>query len=233
MAENVIKKGDFVELEYTGWTEEGFIFDTTDEKIAKDNQLFLEGIEYAPIIISVGRNNLISGLDKALEGKEVGKEYSVELNPEDAFGKRLPEAIRLVSLAQFRKHKLNPAPGMEIDIDGKRGVIKSVSGGRVLVDMNHPLAGKKVTYKFKVNRIVENEEEKVNAVIKRMIGFSGITAEVNDKTATIKHNFELPQEVMDLIKKEITESCNIEEVIFKKEEKKEEKDETKGTSENP
>ncbi|MDK2908291.1 MAG: hypothetical protein PWQ87_749 [Candidatus Woesearchaeota archaeon] len=235
MAENVIKRGNFVELEYTGWTEDGFIFDTTDEKVAKDNQLFLEGIEYTPVIVCVGRNNLIPGLDKALEGKEVGKEYNIELNPEDAFGKRLPEAIKLVSLAQFRKHKLNPSQGMEIEIDGKRGVVKSVSGGRVLVDMNHPLAGKKLTYKFKVNRIVENEEEKVNAIIKRMIGISEIKAEVNDKTATIKHNFELPQEVMDLIKKEITESCNIEEVIFKKEEtkkEKEEKDETKRTSED-
>lgn len=229
MAENVIKKGNFVELEYTGWTEDGFIFDTTDEKIAKDNQLYLEGIEYAPVIICVGRNNLIPGLDKALEGKEVGKEYTVELAPEDAFGKRLPEAIKLVSLAQFRKHKLNPSPGMEIEIDGNRGVVKSVSGGRVLVDMNHPLAGKNLTYKFKANRIVENEGEKVNAVIKRMIGISNLKAEVDGRVATIKHNIEIPQEIMDLIKKEIKDSCNIDEVIFKKKEK-EENEETKGES---
>ncbi|MDI3473729.1 MAG: hypothetical protein PWR30_52 [Candidatus Woesearchaeota archaeon] len=229
MAENVIKKGDFVELEYTGWTEDGFIFDTTDEKIAKDNQLYLEGIEYAPVIICVGRNNLIPGLDKALEGKEVGKEYTVELAPEDAFGKRLPEAIKLVSLAQFRKHKLNPSPGMEIEIDGNRGVVKSVSGGRVLVDMNHPLAGKNLIYRFKANRIVENEGEKVNAVIKRMIGISDLKAEVDGRVATIKHNIEIPQEIMDLIKKEIKDSCNIDEVVFKKEEKKKEKEENEET----
>ena len=77
-----IKKQDFVEIEYTGkLKEENIIFDTTDEKVAKENKL--HGHDYGPIIICVGEEQLLKGIDKNIEGKEIGKEYDIDVNPDN------------------------------------------------------------------------------------------------------------------------------------------------------
>ena len=62
-----LKKTDFVEIEYTASTDNQ-VFDTTDEKLAKENDL--EGSSYGPITICIGEGLVLPGLDKALEGKE-------------------------------------------------------------------------------------------------------------------------------------------------------------------
>ena len=49
-----VKKGDFVKLSYTGRLDNGDVFDTTSEDVAKDNGLFAEGVSYAPITIIAG-----------------------------------------------------------------------------------------------------------------------------------------------------------------------------------
>ena len=68
-----IKKGDFIEIEYTGrLKEEGFVFDTTDEKIAKEHDLYNSKAAYGPLTICVGEHHVIHGLDEALIGKEKG-----------------------------------------------------------------------------------------------------------------------------------------------------------------
>jgi FKBP-type peptidyl-prolyl cis-trans isomerase SlyD len=222
-----VEKDRFVELDYTGKTEEGFIFDTTDEKLAKENGLYSEKKKYEPIVICVGKNHVLEGLDEALIGKEVGKEYSIELTPEKAFGKRTPSLIKLVSLAQFKKHNLNPTPGMQVEIDGKTGFIKSISGGRVLVDFNHPLAGKNIKYDVKVNRIVDDDKEKIDAILKIRLGLPEIKSKIEDGKAIIGLDFELPQQIKTPLEEEIKESTGkVKEVIFK-EKKKEKQDNTK------
>ena len=67
-----ISKGDFVEIEYTGKVkEDGTIFDTTYEKVAKENQL--HGHDFGPIVICIGEEHVLKGIDKNLEGKEADK----------------------------------------------------------------------------------------------------------------------------------------------------------------
>ena len=69
-----LKEKDFIELEYTGkLKDDNAIFDTTDEKIAKDNDLFQENAEYKPITICIGQGQIIKGLDQSLPGKETEK----------------------------------------------------------------------------------------------------------------------------------------------------------------
>ena len=72
-----VQKNDFVEIEFTGKAN-GNIFDTTNKEEAK--QIGLEA-DVKPMIISVGNQMLIKGLDEALESKEKGKKYSIHLTP--------------------------------------------------------------------------------------------------------------------------------------------------------
>lgn len=105
----------------------------------------------------------VRGVDNFLIGKEVG-EYQISLSPEEAFGKRDPKEIRMIPVKNFHDHKLNPIPGSVFNFDGKLAKVLTVSGGRVIVDFNNPLAGKNVEYKIKILRKVEDLNEKIKAL---------------------------------------------------------------------
>ncbi|RMD45731.1 peptidylprolyl isomerase [Candidatus Pacearchaeota archaeon] len=158
-----VEKGNFIEIEFTGKiSETGKVFDTTNKKVAQESGIDTKDIK--PFLLCVGHKMLPPGLDSDLKGKEVGKEYEVELNPEAAFGRRNPTLVQTVPLKFFQSQNINPQRGMQLSIDGKLARVLSSSGGRVLVDFNHPLAGKKVTYTYKILRMITDEKEKVNAL---------------------------------------------------------------------
>ena len=65
----------------------------------------------------------------------------------------------------FIEHKINPIPGAVLTFDNKLGKVLTVSGGRIMVDFNNPLAGKEVVYKVKILRKVDNIDEKIKSLI--------------------------------------------------------------------
>ena len=145
-----IKKGDFVEFDFVGRVKiTNQVFDLSVADVAKKENIFREGHEYKPLAICAGAGHIIPGLDKALIGKEFGKEYEFDLPPEQGFGKRNPKLISLTSLSVFRKKNINPVPGMQLDLDGRIATVRSVTGGRVVLDYNPPLAGKELHYWIK------------------------------------------------------------------------------------
>lgn len=198
-----IKKRDFVEIEYTGkLKEENVIFDTTDEKIAKENKL--HNHDYGPVTICVGEEQLLKGLDKNIEGKEIGKEYSFEIKPEDAFGKKDAKLIQMIPISKFKQQKIQPMPGMQLNIDGVVGTVKIASGGRTLVDFNHPLAGKELSYKIKINKKITDDKEKLSSYLKLSIG-KNFEAEIINNNAKIILKNEIPKEIKERLSKKITE----------------------------
>ena len=201
-----INKKDFVELEYTGKTkDDNTVFDTTDEKVAKDNELQTENAKYGPVVICVGESQVLPGLDKNLEGKETGKEYSVELKPEDAFGKKDAKLIQLVQTSKFIKQNIQPMPGLQLNIDGMMATIKTVSGGRTLVDFNHPLAGKDIIYTFKINKVLTDDKEKLKSYLKLGLALEDVDVELKEGNADIKLKKDIPKEAKDQLNKKITE----------------------------
>lgn len=201
-----ISKRDFVEIEYTGKTkDDNLIFDTTDEKTAKDNNIHNENMAYGPVIICLGENQVLAGLDKNLEGKETEKEYTVELKPEEAFGKKDAKLIQLVQTSKFLKQNIQPMPGLQVNIDGMMAVIKSVSGGRTLVDFNHPLSGKEITYAVKVNKIITDDKEKLKAYLKLSLALKDVELELKEGEAKVSIKKELPKEVKDKLNEKIKE----------------------------
>lgn len=158
-----IKEKDFVEIEFTGKIKDSQeIFDSNIQEDIKKANLDIKEIK--PFILSVGQKMLPSGFDQDLIEKEINKEYTLELKPEDAFGKRDKELIKMVPTRLFLEQRINPQRGMQLNLDGQIVKILSNSGGRTLIDFNHPLAGKEVIYNYKINRIVKNENEKIDAL---------------------------------------------------------------------
>jgi len=210
-----IKKHDFIEIEYTGKIkEDNIVFDTTDEKVAKENNLETHS-GYEPIIICVGEEQLLKGIDKNLEGKDTGKEYDIELKPEDAFGNKNAKLIQLIPTSKFKQQNVQPMPGMQLNIDGMVGTIKTVSGGRTLVDFNHPLAGKELLYKIKINRKITDDKEKLKGYLKLSLGTKDFDAEINNNNAKIKLKNEIPKESEERLSKKIIELIpNIKKVDF-------------------
>lgn len=196
-----IEKGTFIELDYTGKLEDGGVFDTTKESVAKEAGLDPKAT-YKPSVICVGEHHILPGLDTFLIGKEPGT-YTVELEPEQAFGKKDAKLLKLIPLTKFTENQIKPFIGLEVNIDGNYGVVRSLSGGRVTVDFNHPLASRNVTYDLHVHRVVHSTQEQVAAVLD-VIGLHHHGVSVDGETAIIKVHSELPEPVTDRLTKVIT-----------------------------
>ena len=108
---------------------------------------------------------LLPALDKFLVGKEIGKNYHIELSPDEAFGQRKKEFIRTMPMSVFVKQKINPQPGMVFSFDNMPARISAVSGGRVIVDFNNPLAGKYLVYDLSVKNKISDDNEKISTLI--------------------------------------------------------------------
>lgn len=158
----VLKEKDFIEVEFSARVKDGELFDTTNKKEAKILGIKEELVK--PLILSIGQEMVIAGLDKDFLGKELDKEYTIEINPEEAFGKRDPLLIQMISLNNFKEQKVMPQRGMQFSLDGKIARVLSVSGGRVLLDFNHELAGKRIVYNYKILRKVEDKKEQIDSL---------------------------------------------------------------------
>ena len=198
----IIKKYDFVEIEYTGKIKESnTIFDTTEEKVAKENGLYEKGAEYSPAIICIGENHILKGLEEQIIGKETEKEYTFEISSNNAFGKKDAKLIQLMPTSKFRQQNIQPVPGLQLNIDGVFGVVKTVSGGRCLVDFNHPLAGKDLTYNVKINKIVSDDKEKLNSLLKANIRTKDAEIEIKEGLASIKLKYGIPKQTQEDLRK--------------------------------
>ncbi len=191
--ENKVSKNDFIEIDFTGkvfGTDE--IFDTTVLDIAKKAKFNIDNLK--PTILSVGKQMILPGLDNDLEGKEIGKSYSVDIKPEHAFGKRNPQMVRMIPIKQFIEQKIYPQKGMQLSLDGQVAKVLSNSGGRVLVDFNNPLSGKQVTYDYKILRKISDSKEQINAVqdflFRKQFDFSILENEKDKKKVV---NFKVPK----------------------------------------
>jgi len=226
MEKEKVKKDDFVEIEYTAKVD-GIVFDTTNEAAAKANNIFDENASYKPVIICVGQANVIKGIDEGIIGKEVEKTYNLHINPEDGFGKKNPKMLQLISTSKFLKEEIRPMPGLQVNVDGIFGVVKAVSGGRTIVDFNHPLAGKELDYEVNVKRIVIDTKEKLEAIVRLRLGLKEFSADIVDGNAEIIVKEEINEKIRSLFEEEVKKLVpEIKKLDFKQEEKKD-KEKTK------
>lgn len=207
------KENDFIEINYIARTkDDNKIFDLTDEKAAKENNLYQKNKEYSPIIICLGHNDVIKGLDKELIDKDIGS-YKIEIKTEEAFGKKSPDLIKLVPTNIFIQQNIKPFPGLHVNLDGIYGIIRSVSGGRTIVDFNHPLSGRDLVYDVEIKRIIDDINEKLSSMLKFLD--KNVKFEIKDNKAVVKLSLNTNQkeEIIEEIRKRIPE---IKEIEFEK-----------------
>lgn len=135
----VIEHGATVRIEYTLRDEAGTILDTS------------RGRE--PLTYVHGQHQIIPGLERELEGLQAGDARQVTVPPEDAYGPRDPGAVAEVPRAVVPPDAL--VPGVELlarGPDGSSRVVRiaEVREDTVLLDLNHPLAGKTLVFDIRV-----------------------------------------------------------------------------------
>lgn len=215
------KKKDFVELSYTGFSN-GNVFDSN---IPEDLKKIDPKAQVRKTIVIIGEGMVVSGLDKALEGKEINKQYEVKLSPKEGFGERNRNLLKTIPLKVFSDKNISPKPGMVLALDDTLARIVTISGARVITDFNNPLAGKELTYKYTITRIVKDENEKASALLESLFRFTPEFS-LTDKEIIIKGAKALEVFVTafkDKIKELLGKEAKFEEIKEKKEaDKKEE-----------
>ena len=139
-----IKKGDIIKVQYEGRLEDGTIFDSTE----------LNG--GSALKFEVGAGLIIPGFDKAVIGKNTGEEFEIEVEPNEAYGEIDPILTQTIGRDQIPED-LNEdvEPGMMLRVSDPNGNysiawIKEVDDEFITIDLNHPLAGKKLNFKIKI-----------------------------------------------------------------------------------
>lgn len=80
-----VKKGDNISVDYVGSFENGTVFDTSIESVAKTNGLFTPGATYEPLNFTVGKKSVIEGFDEGVVGMKVGEAKKLTIPPEKAY----------------------------------------------------------------------------------------------------------------------------------------------------
>jgi len=140
-----VRPGDRVRVHYTGRLPDGTVFDSSEGR--------------DPLEFTLGRGQILPGFERAVLGREPGTFVIENVPARQAFGERRDSLVLRVPLGRLGRGVL-PRVGQPIDIpaaDGARvaGVVVDITGGNVVVDTNHPLAGKDLTFEIHLMEVVE------------------------------------------------------------------------------
>jgi len=122
--------------------------------------------------------------------------------------------LRLISLGEFKKHNIQAMPGLEVELDGQRGIIRTVNGGRVIVDFNHPLSSQEVNYDVVIKNIITDDKRRIEALL-NLFKIPIKSVEVSEGKVIIEFGVEMPQEITKPIADEIVRLVGIRDIVFK------------------
>ena len=138
------KSGDTVRIHYTGTLDDGSTFDSSKGR--------------DPLEFKLGSGQVIPGFDTAVTGMSVGDSKTVTLPPEEAYGAHNPDGVQAFPRANI------PADipleiGTQLQMQTPQGqpvqvVVAEVTEDSVMLDANHPLAGKALTFAIELVEIV-------------------------------------------------------------------------------
>jgi len=130
--------GDQVRVNYIGRFADGSIFDSS------------EG--HDPLEFTVGAGEVIVGFDKAVIGLKPGESRKVVVAPEDGYGAHLPEMVAEVERHLIPDHeKLALGSMLEVSLEDGQSLevqVVEISDESVILDGNHPLAGKELHFEI-------------------------------------------------------------------------------------
>lgn len=117
-----------------------------------------------PLAYLHGQGQIVPGLEKQMEGRQVGDKFDAHVTPEEGYGVRHPELVQEVPREAFQG-VADIQPGMQFQGQGPQGVINvtvtRVEDGKVHIDGNHPLAGKTLHFAIEVADVREASAEEL------------------------------------------------------------------------
>ncbi|MEH6824823.1 MAG: peptidylprolyl isomerase [Motiliproteus sp.] len=139
MTQMLIGPGARICLHFTIELESGEVVDSTREK--------------SPATFEYGDGNLLPGFEQALLGLAAGDRSRVRIAPEQGFGMHNPSNLQPYTVADFKGIELEP--GLMVSFSdpsqgGLPGLVASIDGDRVMIDFNHPLAGKMLYFEVEI-----------------------------------------------------------------------------------
>ena len=139
------KSGDTVRINYTGKLTDGTQFDSS------------EGRE--PLEFQVGSGQIISGLDREVEGMKIGDKQTVTVAAEEAYGPHDPAKVQQVPRTALPP-ELEPQEGMQLQAQTPQGgqvtlIVTTVGDQEITVAANHPLAGKDLVFEIEMIEILK------------------------------------------------------------------------------
>lgn len=150
-----VSDGDSVTISYVGRLDDGTVFDTSDEQIARESGLHEEYPErgFEPLELTLGTGRVIEGLEKELEGMTVGEEKTLTIPPEEAYGSHTDDRVAEYPRNDFDEmiddRELEVGFQVETE-DGLPGEVVDFDSESVTVDFNHELAGETLTFEIEV-----------------------------------------------------------------------------------
>ncbi len=128
---------------------------TLNYRIASSDDVeFIGTFDSAPAVLQLGGNELAPALERCLEGMAVGHRQIFLLEPQDGFGPHLPQLVQRMPRAKLpNSDKLEVMSLFEFDAPNGarfRGLIRELDDDMVLVDFNHPLAGKSIRFEAEI-----------------------------------------------------------------------------------
>ena len=134
-----IKEGDTVQVHYTGTLADGAVFDSSRER--------------EPLEFVLGKCMMIEGFEKALIGRDVGEHMRVTIPATEAYGEVDNSLMFKVPLGEVPPH-ITPEPGLQLSLSSPEGdmevTITHVDDSAIVLDANHPLAGKNLTFDIEI-----------------------------------------------------------------------------------
>jgi len=141
--EKVAVDGDKVFVHYTGTLNDGTVFDSS--------------VDREPLEFIVGAGQMISGFDKAVMGMKVGESKTVTLSPAEAYGEHRDELMIQISRDELPPEQ-EPQVGMILTMTQSNGQVLrkpvvEVTATYIIVDANHELAGKELTFEIELVKL--------------------------------------------------------------------------------
>lgn len=135
----VVADGRRISIEYTLTTDDGKVADTN--------------VGQEPLVYQQGKSEILPALEQALAGLEKGQSKKVKLTAEQGYGIVQPELMQTVPAEKIPEDARKPGTMLMAQSESgeQRPVrIHEVKGEEVVIDLNHPLAGKALTFDIRV-----------------------------------------------------------------------------------
>ena len=183
--QKVVKVGDNVSVDYTGHTQDGKVFDTSIENVAKQNNIYDPQRKYQPLNFTVGKGEIIKGFDNGVIGMKVGDSKTLTIPPELGYGPMDPTKIQVIPVIQSIPAMTTISRSLEIPVDQFKssfgsnhsvGDIVNIPGTNINLTVKSIGANVSLVYNFAVGY----------GVVQRGAPWNETIVSVDDKNVTFK-----------------------------------------------